>query len=243
MAQSKLPTAAKMIEDLVDNSWLLTDKACPFSFHVQKGQGRVVVIAGDNATGKSMLTSMLAAQAHQTFNVSPMVVSMTARTGSGMMRAFTYGDESYRATGEVSVSVSMRALNNLPKRLEEKGAGMVVLDEPDLGLAEGYAHAFGQKLAERINALPAKGRWNVVLVSHSRELVQGLVDGLDTAPTFVHADQPKTLAQWLDKPQRKSVEEFDALMDAASRNIKTVARILEEAEQQSKKRPAKKPKP
>lgn len=232
MPKPKLPTAAFMAEDLVSNTHLLSDEDCPFSFHVQKGNPRVLVLAGENATGKSLLTSMLAACAYDDYGVEPMVVSMVRRTSSGMMRVFTYGGEDYRATGEVSLSVSMKALNHLPKRLEESGAGMVILDEPDVGLSESYAHAFGVKLGQAINSLPKNKPWNVVLVSHSRELIRGMAETLDKAPTFIHTGEPKTLDSWLEDRSRKSVEDLDGMIERAAKQIKQVYKIIDAGEQE-----------
>lgn len=239
-----LPTAAAIVADLVENTYLLSDDNCPFSFHPQDGDPRVVVLAGENATGKSLLTSMLASRAYHDHGVEPMIVSMVARTSAGMQRAFTYGGEDYRATGEVSLSVSMKALNHLPTRLEEQGAGLVILDEPDVGLSENYAHAFGVKLGQAINALPDKGAWSVVLVSHSRELVGGLADTLTQAPTFVHTNEPKTLEAWASERPRKSVEELDALLNRAKEQVRQVRVILDASKEQAKKatRLARKPK-
>lgn len=241
MTKPRLPSAADLVNDLVENTHLLSHPECPFSFHSEAGNGKVVVLAGDNATGKSLLVSMMASRAYHDHGVEPMTVSMVARTQSGMLRAFTYGSEDYRATSEVSMGVALKALKHMPTRLEETGNAMVILDEPDVGLAEVYAYAFGQKVGQAVNALPVKAKWNLVVVSHSREMIRGLADTLERAPTFVHTDIPMTLDDWCANKTRRSTQELDDMLARASNQISQVRKVLEDRieDDKPKKRPLK----
>lgn len=220
----------KLFTALIEDTHLLSHPQCPFSYHLQPEGGNVLVVAGDNATGKSLIANMLASRAYFSHGVEPMIVSMSERTRSGMLRAFTYGGEDYRATGEVSLNVSFKAIGAIAHRLDEdkgRSRALVILDEPDVGLAEGFSHAFGCKLGQQINDLPKSKRWGVVVISHSREMVRGLVDTLDKAPGFAHTDTPKTLAQWCAERPRHGVDAMDKMLERAAKQIKMVRAQIE----------------
>jgi hypothetical protein len=226
MTKPQLPLPAKMVRDYIQTSGLVNHPDCPFSFHLQPGDDRVVVLAGDNASGKSLLMNALASRAYYEHGVEPIVVSMTARTGEGMLRAFTYGNERMRATSEVSISVTLKALAGAKQRLTSPTSQtLVLLDEPDFGVAEGYAHAFGLKLAAALADLPTQGQWGLLVACHSRELVRGLVEGLGQNPAFVHTGQPITLDDWLKAPARQSVQALDQMLEAAKGQSKIVNQI------------------
>lgn len=220
-----LPPASQLIQDLIQDHRLLTHPDCPFSYHAQAGHPGVVVLAGDNASGKSLLLNLVGSRAYHGHGVEPIVVSMSARTQGGVFRALTYGSESDRATGQVSVATTLRALGSMSGRLENGGRTLVVLDEPDFGLAEQYGHAFGVRIGQALGQLPQDGWWSLLLASHSRELVRGLVDGLGTRPTFVHAGEPRKLDEWLVPPQRQPPDELDALLSRAREQQKILERV------------------
>lgn len=230
LAMPKLPLLADTAHSLVEESFLLSHEDFPFSYHFEAGDGRVVILAGDNSSGKSLLGQVIAAKAHIVHQVSPMVASMARRTAEGMGRAIIYEDEQYHPTGRTSVSVALKALRNLSTRLEEEGAGLAILDEPDIGLSEGFAYAFGEKMAAMINALPQEGAWGALIISHSRQLAQGLVDHLARRPTFVHTSEPKTLDAWLAENPRRSVADLEAMIDGWGPQFRMVTAILDEAQ-------------
>lgn len=238
VAQTKMPSLSEMVEDLLARNFILTASNCPFEYHRQEGSPNVMIVAGDNATGKSFLTSVISARAFHAHGVSPMVVSMAARTDSGMMRSFTYGPEKEFATGSVSLNVTFKALENIPSRLSEKnGRALVILDEPDVGLSESYAYAFGQEIANRLNALPARG-WGVLLVTHSRELVRGLSEGLQKKPSFIHTGTKLSLDQWLEKIQRKPIKDLLKLPERNIERFRKVGRIIDELNEGKKAKPS-----
>lgn len=229
MAMKSLPPVVNIAQSLVEDTFLLSHEDYPFSYHFQEGDGRIMILAGDNATGKSLFSQMVSLAAFHTHEVEPMIVSMVRRTTSGLGRAMTYGDESCQSTGEMSASVSLKALRNLPSRLEEYGAGMVILDEPDIGLSEGFSYAFGEKVALMVNSLPGDQDWNLLITSHSRKMLQGLVDHLDRRPTFVHTQEPKTLEGWLSETPQRSVAELEAMMTDWIHDFRRVEGIMDEA--------------
>ena len=225
--RSPLPPLPALIHSLLEDRAVLNDPATPFAFRLQEGHGSVVAMAGENASGKSLLAQMVAGCAYHDHGVEPMVVSVQARTSEGMLRAFTYGSEQERATGEVSLSVALKALDGLAQRMGPNGAGqaLAILDEPDLGLSESYAHAFGLLIAQKAAKLPARG-WGLMVVTHSRALMRGLRTGLGQDPTFIHAGGCLTLDEWLQCPPGHTVEDLLSLPLRARARAAEVRSIL-----------------
>lgn len=236
MSKPSLPQAGTLIQQLLVDHPVLSHPQCPFTYHTQAGDPGVVVLTGDNASGKSLLLNMVGSRAYYTHGVEPLIVSMSARTQGGVFRALTYGAESSRATGEVSVGTALRAVGAMAGRLEGTGRTLVVLDEPDFGLAEGYAHAFGMKIAQRLAELPQDGRWSLLLASHSRELVRGLTEGLGRVPTFIHTGDALTLNQWLAPPVRRDAQALDEMLERARTQSRTYTQIKSELEQSQRPR-------
>jgi hypothetical protein len=68
----------------------------------EPGKGELVVITGENATGKSFLRRIVHAALNQ-HEIELIVLSMQLRTAAGDIRkAFIYGDEGTQSTGQLS---------------------------------------------------------------------------------------------------------------------------------------------
>lgn len=188
----------------------------PFNAAISAGAPRLAVVVGDNASGKSLLVRMLAMRARG-HEVLPVSVSIRERTGAGlgemsrMAQAMMYGDESEQSTGATSVQVVQAALE---RNADRPGGSIVILDEPEMGLAEGYAHALGTYIASQSKTITRRCA-GVVVVTHSRPLVQGIRDTLSRKPTFVAtaagAGVQADLDGWLAREDRYSVEDLLAL--------------------------------
>lgn len=101
-----------------------------------------------------------------------------------------------------------------------------LFDEPEIGLSDGYAHAFGQLIGQHA-AAPARAMCGTVVISHSRRLVRGLVAGLGARPGYVGMiDAPKTLADWLERDEERSVEDLLKLKDLALQRFRALAGVL-----------------
>ena len=199
-------------------SWQFCEEGSPLPVpHYVPGRvERLLVITGDNASGKSVMASVVGAAfrdramrgGKQKVEVVP--VTMRARTDDGGARLFLFSGDGYFATGAVSVGAAVKGLD----RLGDHPGSLVVLDEPEVGLAPGYAYAMGSLIADRVGSLPA-GDGGVVLVSHSRELVRGVVEGLGEAgePSFIHLGAPTTITEWITTTPTKTIEDLLALPD------------------------------
>lgn len=203
-----LPELARWV---AQESAMFNDDGTPFHAHVHAGDRRLVVVTGENASGKSLLFRILAAKINEA-GALPVTLSIRERTGSGsgemagFRRIAMFGEEYEQSTGATSVT----ALQTAFKNLDRPQGSVLGLDEPELGLSDGYAAALGRYVAEQIKALP-RACSGVVVVTHSRSLVAGLVAGRRTAPTFVSVGQDVTLKQWLAEPEVRTVDELLAL--------------------------------
>lgn len=221
------------------DSALFLHPACPFKTHLYPGLPNVVVIVGENASGKSLLFRVMQST-YQVEGHYAVHLSIRERTGSGtgemdrLRRAMIYGDEAESSTGAVSASVARRAFHNATAREGHKSA-VVMLDEPELGLSEGYAHGLGEAVGLMLVGKPsgeyrmAESCQGAVIVTHSREFVRGLMLGMGAEPSFLYAGQvPKTLQQWLDNPERLRAADLDTLYERGVEGRRAVHRIIED---------------
>ena len=195
--RSVAAVAAKVAAD----SMLFNDKDSPFQAAVEAGAERLVVVTGENASGKSLYVRVAAAMLQQE-GVLPVSVSIRERTGGGthemggLRRAIMFGDEQEHSTGATSVGVVQTAFGNLGA----PQGSLLIVDEPEIGLSEAYARALGEYIGRQTRDIPATCL-GVLVVTHSRPLAQGLLDGFGERPTHaaVAAGPAQAgLAEWLD---------------------------------------------
>jgi hypothetical protein len=191
---------------------------------LQDVSSRSAVVFGDNASGKSLMLTVMRAflgpreeSGEETFSIS-----MRTRTSSGMGPMFMYLDENYSSTGAGSMHAVMGAFHNARAR---KHPVWLMFDEPDIGLSDKFAAALGAYFAQEINTLPAHVK-GVVIVTHSRPLLRRLLAKLDAPPHDVAMGPQQSLQQYLDADEEASVEELLALRDQAGTTMKGVMAIL-----------------
>lgn len=198
----------------------------PFRGYLTRGaeDSRVAVITGPNASGKSLMVRMLAATLNEE-KVEPLQVSMRYRTMGGIHRAFMFGSDEDQSTGATSLYAVQGALRTSRERTAQH---WVMLDEPDIGLAEEYAAALGAHLASYANDLPEKAK-GFVLVTHSRALVRSFVDAMECRPHFVHLESDKSLSDWLATSEQRSIEELLALDALGNTRWSALEAVLKKA--------------
>lgn len=216
-----------IIEWIAEESAVFSDEESPFSARFVQGDPRLTVVVGGNASGKSLFHRLLRQLAGSN-GIEAGTVSIRERTGSGespgsMRRAFMYGDEEIQSTGASSVEVVRKMF--LYADRDEKPV-CALFDEPEIGLSDGYARAFG-KMMGSLAAKPARAMCGTMVISHSRALVRGLVEGLGAQPGYVAMlDAPDTLEEWLEQTEEHSIEDLMALKDMALERFRAVARVL-----------------
>lgn len=218
---------------VASESMLMTEG--PFSAWVSDGDERIVLVVGSNASGKSLFVQVMASIGRKApFNWPPVSVSIRERTGSGMSdmaamrRSMMFGDETKQSTGATSVRVTETAFKNIWNG--EDQPRLLILDEPDMGLSEDFAHAMGQLIGTRTQEQFPEGkpRSGVVVVTHSRSLVRGLIAS-GMRPSFVSMEVSQSLDEWLSEPKVRSLDELLALPSAAHQRRRTVMQLLDGA--------------
>lgn len=218
-----------LLEDVLDRSRLVQQNGGPLNVSYQAGhpESRLVLIAGDNASGKSLMIRILAGWLNEA-KVEPLQVSMRYRTMSGMHRMFMFGlGDEEDSTGNVSLT----AINGAMKTAEgrEKPCWMM-LDEPDTGMSEGYCAAMGTYLANFGNrVVPLNHCQGMVVVTHSRKLISSMLFTLEKQPHFLcfsDAQGPDLLTAWLEDERDRSVEELLALNENSHELFKRINKVL-----------------
>jgi ATPase subunit of ABC transporter with duplicated ATPase domains len=189
---------------------------------------KVLVVYGDNGCGKSYFIKDLAKRAHAS-RVVPLQLSMAYRTRSGMEKAMMYGNESAQSTGLTSIGVLERAISSM--RGWDTQPHLALLDEPDTGLADRYRRAMGEFIADFALEPPA-GTLGVVVVTHSRRLIEGLLcrlKGADRVCSILQVGGAYSgLDAFLRDDAHASVTELLAL-DEVSTGVRRAIRQVEEA--------------
>jgi hypothetical protein len=206
-----------LAEDFNLKSPLYTEQAELFPYEYSPGHPKVLMVAGANASGKSLYAVILQSFCTKKHETSPINISIRERSGGssneigGMRRLFMFGDESEQSTGATSVSVVRAGFSNLNERAKEGKKPILLLDEPELGLSEGYSEAMGEFIADSV-LKAEKGAVGVILISHSKPLAGKLAERLGEAPSFVYADPAKASAQgfkeWLSHREAFSMEDL-----------------------------------
>ena len=214
-----------------EESLALADDASPFRAKVMDGDSRVLLIVGENASGKSLAFRLLAQIASQ-HKVHAITLSIRERTGSGsfemanMRRAMIYGDECTASTGATSASDVERGFANL----SGKGPALLCLDEPEIGLSEGYCEALGEYIGQQSRNMPEEA-CGVIVVTHSRRLAKGLAAGINGNPSFLFMSgreetAPSGFSDWLEGHDKKTVEELMALKDVGLARFRAVQKLI-----------------
>lgn len=213
-----------------EESAAIASEESPFSGSLIKGDPRLLLIVGENASGKSLLFRMICGVAHKEHDILPITISIRERTGSGtdgmerMRRAFMFGNEIESSTGAISSRVVDAGFNNIQREVPS----ILALDEPEIGLSDGYAEALGELIGQRTNDL-ADNCCGVMVVTHNRRLVRGLMRGLGATPSFVSmSKEVQTVEQWLAQDESKSVQDLLCLRDVALDRFRTINRILKD---------------
>jgi len=168
-----------------------------------------MLVAGSNASGKSIVTNMVQIMARDC-GFAHRCVSMDNRSGkSGIERAMIFGSESDQSTGYISTGAVIKGLK--ASQTSDKPA-VLILDEPDIGLSEEMAGAMGEYIAQHVSETDHNLKF-IMIVSHSRPLFERILEQLPYQPHVVFmGSNEMTFSQWLNGPkQRLGPDAIDAL--------------------------------
>lgn len=221
MASKHIASTARWV---CDDALLFRDEESPFRAAMSQKATKLVVVTGENASGKSLFVRIVSVVLNQE-GIVPVSASIRERTGGGMRQAMMFGEEQSQSTGATSVGVIQTAFKNLDR------PSALIIDEPELGLSDAYARALGEYVGSAAKSVPTKCR-GVVVVTHSRSLVQGLIDGYGKTPTHVSVAaerKPKTsLLKWMAEPEEHSVEELLALRQVGHERWLRVNKLIKD---------------
>lgn len=213
---------------VAEESLLFADADSPFAASVADGDPRLVVIAGENASGKSLFFRILA-QRVRAAGPTAVTISIRERTGAGsfdgaqMRRVFMFGDEAEQSTGATSVKSIVAAFRS---NLDRSEGSVLGLDEPELGLSDGYSRALGEMIGTETTTLPAACS-GVVVVTHSRPMVEAMVDAFGSTPTFVRCGGGRAdLGEWSDSVEVRSVDDLLELPAVGLDRWRATGRLL-----------------
>lgn len=202
--------------DYVMNNTNFGHEDFPISFNMtDKGEKKLLLVIGDNAEGKSLITSQMLSYAHKNSDINGYNIGMQARTRCGIERSFVYANENMCSTGFSTVlSVTGGVRNCVSHSKDSHHQMMLVLDEPTLGLSDRYERPMGEYIANTIKE--NKELYNfkgIILVTHSKELVRSLMDN-EVIPTVVYVgDKVKNLNEWLNTSEHATLEELLGIYD------------------------------
>jgi hypothetical protein len=193
-------------------------------YHRAPGTGPLVVILGENASGKSFMRRLVQLICHKN-EIEFMGISMEgrAKVSHTPWLCMVYGDESWQSTGCLSVNTVLGGINTCRSR---DHAHVVFWDEPDIGLSDSWAAGVGQKLSE-LGKDPPKNTTAAFIVTHSRALVEQLVA---VNPHYIHLGQPsneapQTLEEWLRRPIKP--RDPSRLSDESHKRFKAIQKIID----------------
>lgn len=186
---------------------------------IEDNCSKVIIVYGDNASGKSLFASILQVILRKN-NVHVRNACMSNRTASGMQRAMIFGDESDQSTGDTSVNVARKCLEST---LSDSN-GVAMLDEPDIGLSNRYQHAFGKYIAEKAKSFNDHG---LVLVSHNEILINSFLVNYESNVSFIGVNTDLNYFEWLKNQSPASVEELLGLHDYAMDKWRAIHKTFE----------------
>ncbi len=191
-----------------------------FKVNIQS-KSNVLIIYGDNCSGKSLFANILEAIAKDQKTVVRSA-SMKNRTKSGIEKALILGDESRQSTGETSVSFAEKSLVNT---LRETGLALSVLDEPDLGLSDYYSAPFGKFIADYSNQFTEKQ--GILLISHSKKLMKSFLKNNEQSISTLGINTELSLDEWLENNDEGTVEELKNLREMAKDKEIRISKAVE----------------
>lgn len=211
-----------LADAVADEEYFGIDGPCPIL--KEAGNPRLVLISGENAGGKSFFAKVLSAtvRSHEK-KIEWMPVSMSMRTQTGMHRVFMFGDEGRDSTGKISLHAVLGGLQTCRGR---DNPHVLLLDEPDVGLSEGYQAALGDLLAEFASSMPEKTE-ALVVVTHSRALAAKLMP-LGPICIRVGDDRRKTKDWIAEGDLHRTADDIRNLAKKGVERLRRIQRVIDQ---------------
>lgn len=206
--------------------------AVPLSYISGADNSRLLLVLGDNATGKSLIRRLMKEVATRpttdnlAFQVAEfMHISMQARTGE--WASMVFGSETTSSTGTNSATSVGLLLSSVPNRGHTV---LVWLDEPDIGCSAGVAAGIGVRIRRFVETSESTLARATVVTSHAPALIRQLLP-LQPSVLFVGDTAYGSLDAWLtaqENPEPVDIAQLHERAHARFRDIQTVLTDLEE---------------
>jgi len=214
------------------------DPAIPHAWERGDPASRLVLVLGENASGKSFFRRIVRELTRRArkddvgrpLKAGPLPVhevlhfSMEGRSGGGFMSSAVYGCEGWLSTGANSARTILKAAETIAER---PWTTIAYWDEPDLGMSNGCAAGAGIALRDFVESRHPLVQATFV-TSHSVPLVRQLTLGLTAKPHYVYLGgaTPATLADWLVAQQDPTPISLEALHETGNRRFHRIRDIL-----------------
>ncbi len=228
-----LNDAASLLYEATQYKYFIPNDAgvtpIPYRFVPGAPGGKLGLVLGENASGKSFVRRLCSAiYAQQTPKIELLAPSMEHRT-TGYMASVFYGSENYDSTGQNSSRTILTGFRTARSRDESGSPHALFFDEPDIGLSDLWAASAGVALRDFVKAGVPKMTQAVIVVTHSRALVRKLAP-LDPTVLFVGDVLPENLASWL-KPPRRKIPKLEELSERSLERYRLVSACLKAAKE------------
>lgn len=217
----------KVWQEFLDMEKFNADRERLFPSRLDVGSREdVLVVTGENASGKSLAFLILnnlvrSFGKEDKIDVLVMDIGMSRRTKSGIEKAFMFGDEHLDSTGNISIKVMQTGVANSRNK---ESYHYLMLDEPDIGVGEGYHNAIGQYLSEFAAALPEKCL-GLVVATHSRKITRKLLD--TGASSLRLGSDLRHVKEWVMHGDiEKSLGDLEALKTISLERFRGVSKML-----------------
>lgn len=227
MRENNTIAMLNLVEEVLDQPYFSSPKpdvkppiSALFSASTSQSPSRVLAVTGPNAGGKSLFRRVLA-QLCRLEGIECMDPSMELRVQSGFGRLMVFGSESDESTGANSAASVLAGIRTCRGRTKRH---VIIFDEPDIGLSEGYAAGMGRTLQRFGRELP-EHTVGMVIITHSRPLLREL----GTDPHYIHIGDehgPNSLRKYLELVETPM--EIETLKDRSRDTYRAVQKILEE---------------
>lgn len=211
----------ELVKEKFENARLFdntnNDAIVPINFNIDT-TSKILFVVGSNASGKSLVGRIVELVSKEA-GVPKRSCSMRNRTSGELGQRMVFGTEDDDSTGNNSVHTTVIGL----KSTVESNNAVLILDEPDIGLADEYSAALGQYIAQNVNQHHEK-LGLIVLITHSHKLIDMAINELTVPFSTVFVGDDKTsFEEWRERPfKAASIEE---LLDLKNKSHETWSRV------------------
>ncbi|HCC22323.1 hypothetical protein A2480_04295 [Candidatus Uhrbacteria bacterium RIFOXYC2_FULL_47_19] len=227
-------------------------EAIPCIYKEGDPDSRVVLVLGDNASGKSYFRRLveytvqigrlteLARIPDGKYPSDIFEVSPEERMEPGSFAALRYGDEAMHSTGDSSLQMVSRTIGWIRDAAQKKPTRdcIAYFDEPDMGsglrVAKSIGLLIGSLGAERIPQLKS-----IFVTSHNPAVVRQLLKA-DSRPHYVFlgdSEGPRTIEDWLEMQKSEEVDPIspEELKKLSRQRFSDIQKVLDLRKERRKK--------